>query len=258
MPIPLAHPAAVLPLRRWCPKYFDFSALVVGSLVPDLAAGIDDLEYFSHSILGSLLFCLPVGYLTLWILHRVRSSLVATLPNPHRDVLLSFRNSTSHCPIQLISLLLGSWLHIAWDMFTHDYSWLVRRTVLSSVMVDGLPLNHIVWFVSSILGSAIMLVMYVALIRKRERPTTIIKRSESWSYTLWIAMLLLPLAVALAVSLYDPDYSSGTFVRYLAMRYYLFCYITLSLAGFVIKYLRRHVPVNQCTGSSQVPESRSG
>jgi hypothetical protein len=36
MPFPLAHPAAVLPLRRYCPKYLSFPVLIVGSLVPDV------------------------------------------------------------------------------------------------------------------------------------------------------------------------------------------------------------------------------
>ena len=93
MPIPLAHPAAVLPLCRFCPRYLSFGALVIGSLLPDVAYTIDDLnkfsrtlvflfgpsvgysEYvrnawdwddFSHTFAGSLGFCLPVGLLLLY------------------------------------------------------------------------------------------------------------------------------------------------------------------------------------------------
>ena len=36
MPFPLAHPAAVLPFRRYCSRWLNFPALVIGSLVPDL------------------------------------------------------------------------------------------------------------------------------------------------------------------------------------------------------------------------------
>ena len=36
MPWTFAHPAAILPLRRFCPAPLDFSALVIGSMVPDL------------------------------------------------------------------------------------------------------------------------------------------------------------------------------------------------------------------------------
>jgi hypothetical protein len=35
MPFPLAHPVAVLPFRRYCPRFFSLPALVAGSLVPD-------------------------------------------------------------------------------------------------------------------------------------------------------------------------------------------------------------------------------
>ena len=36
MPATFAHPSAILPLRRLCPTYLDFSALVIGSLAPDV------------------------------------------------------------------------------------------------------------------------------------------------------------------------------------------------------------------------------
>jgi len=50
MPFPVAHPAAVLPLRRYCPRYLSFPALVVGSLSPDLGYLFGHLhaDWFSH------------------------------------------------------------------------------------------------------------------------------------------------------------------------------------------------------------------
>ena len=136
MPFPLAHPAAVLPFRRWCPKHLDFLALVIGSLIPDLASSVDDLEYFSHTLLGSFVLCLPIGLLTVWIFRQIRDPLIATLPNPHRELALSFLPWRSAPLFQIaLSLLLGGWLHDLWDLFTHDHSWLVRRGLLSSVSV---------------------------------------------------------------------------------------------------------------------------
>src|SRR5262245_3931724 len=112
MPFPLAHPAAVLPLRRWCPKYLSFAALVIGSLTPDLGNCLN-WDNFSHSIPGSFAFGLPLGMVSLWILYRIRAPLVETLPDPHREALLPFC-TPRHEPmlICLVSLLIGNWTHI--------------------------------------------------------------------------------------------------------------------------------------------------
>jgi Domain of unknown function (DUF4184) len=56
MPFPLADPSAAVPFRRCRPKSVAFSALVVGCIVADLAASIDDWEYFPHTMHGWLCF----------------------------------------------------------------------------------------------------------------------------------------------------------------------------------------------------------
>jgi len=245
MPFPLAHPAATLPFRPWCPRYLNFAALVVGSLVPDLAASMSDLEYFSHTILGSFVFCVPVGLLTLWIFRQVRIPLIAMLPNPHRDVLLSVQSiAPSSLSRTVVSLVFGSWLHIAWDALTHDHSWIVRHSILSSVIVGGVPLNHLVWLCSSVVGVAIPLGMYLALVRKRNKSATSISLAEpsEWRlYGFWFGVLMLPFAAAIPLTLHDPGYSGNNFVRYVAMYYMSCCYLTLAVTGFVLRHTQRRV-----------------
>lgn len=66
MPFPVAHPAAVSPLRRYCPRYLCFPALVAGSLAPDVGYvfGHRHVDWFSHRFwAGSFGFCLPAGLL---------------------------------------------------------------------------------------------------------------------------------------------------------------------------------------------------
>jgi len=236
MPFPLAHPAAALPLRRWCPKYLDFPSLIVGSLTPDLAASIDDWEYFSHTILGSLVFCLPVGLLTIWIFHKVRTALVTTLPNPHRNALLPLCTATVGSRfVVIMSLVLGSWLHITWDLFTHDHSWLVQKIPLLSFSVRGVPLNHLLWLLSSFIGVAILLNRYISLLQKGGTRSWVFSQAERWAYARWCAVLLLPLAGAIPLTLHDPGYSTRNFVQYVAMYYQGCAYVTLALAGFFLK-----------------------
>jgi hypothetical protein len=239
MAFPLAHPAAALAFRRWCPRYLDFSALVVGCLVPDLAASID-WEYFSHTILGSFVFCLPVGLVTLWIVRQICGPLLSTLPNPHRDALLPFRSMAPCSFVRIIgSLVLGSWLHIGWDMFTHEHSWLVRHSVLSSVSVAGLQLNRLVWFFSSIIGVAILFVQYLSLLRGRNARTISLSGSDGRAYVFWLGMLLFPFLGAVPLTLHDPNYYHGAFVPYVAVYYFSCCYLTLAGTGFLLKYQQR-------------------
>jgi hypothetical protein len=261
MPFPLAHPAATLPLRRWCPRFLDFSALVVGSLVPDLAACIDDWDYFSHTILGSFVFCLPVGLLTLWIFYQIRAPLVATFPNPHRDALSPLCVAGPNSFIRIVvSLLLGSWLHIIWDLLTHEHSWLVRHSVLSSITFGGLRLNHVIWLFSSIIGVAMLFVTYLSLLRKGNTPTKGFLGSDCRAYAFWIAILSVPFVGAVPLTFHDPTYYHGAFFPFLAMYYFGCCYLTLIVAGLLIKYQQRQheIHVSLRTASDQVSNSSSG
>src|SRR5579859_7081779 len=59
MPFTLSHAAVVVPFRRMLP----FSALVIGSMVPDLPYFVPRLvnNHFAHGTLGFFVFCLPPG-----------------------------------------------------------------------------------------------------------------------------------------------------------------------------------------------------
>jgi hypothetical protein len=131
MPFPLAHPAAVLPLRRLCPRRFNFPALVIGSLCPDVGYGFGrlHLDQFSHRFLaGSFGFCLPVGLLLVLLFYRLRWPVVQRLPARHRRIFepLCLRPAGSLWVV-VISLLVGAWTHIFLDSLTHANGWLVEH-----------------------------------------------------------------------------------------------------------------------------------
>src|SRR5512146_2649358 len=75
MPFPLAHPAAILPFRRYCPCWLNFPALVVGSLVPDLSycSGNIRLDELAHRPEGAVIFALPAGLLCLAVFYAFRA-----------------------------------------------------------------------------------------------------------------------------------------------------------------------------------------
>jgi hypothetical protein len=134
MPFPLAHPAAVLPLRRYCPRHLNFPALVIGSLSPDLGYAFGNLhvDRVSHRFwVGSFGFCLPAGLLILWGFYflrlRVTGILTARL-NGFKDALLAVCRRPIGPPFPIVaSLLIGAWTHILLDSITHGDGWLVEH-----------------------------------------------------------------------------------------------------------------------------------
>jgi len=238
MPFPLAHPAMAVPFRRLCPKYLDFPALIIGSIAPDFAACIDDWEYFSHTVLGSFVFCLPFGLLTLWIFRRVRCRFASSFPDPHRGALLPLCTGTPRSFLHVIlSLLLGSWLHIVWDLFTHDYSWLVHRFAVLSRPIVGFQLHYLIWVLSSVIGIAIVIAVYGSLLRKRTGSLWITSPADRRAYALWCCILAVPFVGAVPLALHNagPGYGGGSLLRILSM-YYLGCaYVTLAITGFFLK-----------------------
>lgn len=143
MPFPLAHPAAVLPLRRFCPRYLSFPALIIGSLCPDVgyAGGRLNLEEFAHRpLVGTFGFCLPVGLVLMLGFYLVRLPLVQLLPARQRQVFLPLCQQPAAPPFQIaVSLLLGALTHQLLDAATHPQYWLVRYSpaLLAPVLVVG-------------------------------------------------------------------------------------------------------------------------
>jgi hypothetical protein len=160
MPFPLAHPAAVLPLRRYCPRFLSFPALVVGSLSPDIGYFFKGADSFSHSFLGSLGFSLPVGMLGLLLFYGLRAMAARHLPVFHRRVIIPFSDEgPSSALVVIVSLLLGSWTHLLLDSITHSEGWLalylpVLRTTIATFDHRRIRVCHLLWYGCSFLGMA--------------------------------------------------------------------------------------------------------
>jgi hypothetical protein len=143
MPFTLAHPAAVVPLRRWLP----LRALVVGSLAPDLAhfVPLATTRSESHSLAGLAWFCLPAGMGMLLVYDLVlRSFGLAMLPETiarrlhPRPVAWSVRNTA----VAAVAVTLGAVSHIVWDSFTHASGTMVRAYPLLRREIPLLEFYH--------------------------------------------------------------------------------------------------------------------
>jgi hypothetical protein len=140
MPFPLAHPAAVLPLRRCCPRYFSFPALVIGSLCPDAGYFLNAGKFSHRFLAGSFGFCLPVGLVLVLVFYGVRWPVIGILPASYRRLLFPLCQRPAGNPFLIvISLLIGVWTHLLLDSITHPDDWLVKLlpVLLSPVLTVG-------------------------------------------------------------------------------------------------------------------------
>jgi membrane-bound metal-dependent hydrolase YbcI (DUF457 family) len=167
VPFTLAHAAAALPLRR---TRLVPSALVIGTFAPDFEYFIrlSSGGGFGHTILGALVFILPVSLVVLWLFHSVvKVPVVSLLPDGMQRRLIPYLGKFRFFPgarfaLIVASLLLGIATHILWDSFTHARTWLFHHwSYLSQPMylpVVG-PLAHYKVFghVSTVFGTLIVL-----------------------------------------------------------------------------------------------------
>lgn len=201
MPFPLAHPAAVLPLRRWCPRWFSLPALVIGSIVPDTGYflgrwGIADL---AHQTAGTFLYSLPVGLLLLGMLYGSAFVLRHHLPARWRRLLPRLALPRPGPPLAiLLSLVVGACTHLLWDALTHKEGWLAHTWPLASAQVfsffgHAVRIHHLLWYLSSFAGVAIV---YIACERAAERSGAVpqISRGRQWTHALFVATVVIPIS----------------------------------------------------------------
>lgn len=215
MPFTLAHPAAILPLRRRWPA-LSLSALVIGSLVPDLPyyLPLPEMRMTTHSLTGSVLFALPVG-LALWLLWQVlKRPLCLVLPQPHRGALLplaEYDYPREHRTFLAVgaALLLGTWTHLVWDAFTHRLSWgplllpFLRWQVLS-VAGKSYQLCECLQWLCSAVGVLILGLAYRGWLR-RTVPSARAAEPERYAWLAGLGVLAVLAALPFA------RYNSGHF-----------------------------------------------
>ncbi len=179
MPATFAHPAAVLPLRRFTPRWLDFTALVVGSTTPDFGYYVRQFQFatYAHSLPGTVLLCVPLGLLAYSLFRVLRAPLCYLLPEPHRSALLPLTSTHLRVtPAKLLaicsSVLLGAWTHTVADSFTHQTGWVVQRVpamkkIVFRIGAADFPTHQLLQHTGSILGSTALVLAYVLWLRRQ-------------------------------------------------------------------------------------------
>ena len=194
MPFTLAHPAAILPFKRFCPRYLSFPALIAGSVSPDASYffGRLDLGPFAHHPIKGFLFGIPAGLLILVAFYLTRFPALKMLPVRYREIFQPLVSHPVGTPLGvLVSLILGVATHIVWDNFTHNHSWMAHhfdflRTPLFLVGTRTVRVVHILSYICSFLG-----VFWLCLAYSRWRATE--SPLIQWRNSLFIAALVFPI-----------------------------------------------------------------
>lgn len=171
MPFTLSHPAAAIPLAR---RGLVLSALVVGSMVPDLPYFIPRIhsDHFGHTLAGIIYFCVPAGLALLWIYHCfLKLPLLSLLPRRVQARLMPVALGFTFRPWRRLmfivySLALGALTHIVWDLVTHSDGWAVEHYLLLNLPILGrghsaFRLYVLLQYGSSLIGGFLIIYWFV-------------------------------------------------------------------------------------------------
>jgi hypothetical protein len=246
MPFPLAHPAAVLPLRRI--RALCFPAMVIGSLSPDFAYLFSgsQMSRFSHHILGSFLFCLPAGLVAFAVFEWIRRPLVVVLPSPHRQALHSLTEPRRHGWWAVaLSILIGAWTHILLDAMTRESQVVVMylgplQDEIASLQRNGLRFSRLLWVTLSLAGMAWLALAYLNLVRRTTGSWRLFDARETGRYAAWLGVLVVPLILVTLVTAAQADTWSwrrtiSVFVYHSLATYLVILSCLLTVIGFGLR-----------------------
>jgi hypothetical protein len=204
MPFTLAHPAAVLPLRR--APLMRTVPLIIGAMTPDvpyflpwrIAKHIP--QGMTHTLPGTFTWDLPFGILLLLFVWLLRVPLAAPLGPVSRAKCLAaverFGSRAANWALAPLSLLVGAWTHIFWDSFTHPGGWMVSRISALSAPVSFFSytaeLCHVLQYASSVFGLAVLAIWFLRL----RGPAAQVRNGERSAGGTLLLLVLLALGAA--------------------------------------------------------------
>ena len=196
---------------------------------------------YAHTVVGSVLLCVPIGLVALIIFHAVRRPLCYLLPQPHRDALRPMASRPLPLTRQRFvgicaSILLGAWTHLLLDSLTHRSGWIVQRLDLLQKMVFQIghadfPVYQLLQHTGSTLGTVLLVYAYVAWLRRQPRSSR--ARSDWLSDRSRIIILALLAASALVLAFWLAAPIAAGFRDYVALRVFVFQSALYAISIFV-------------------------
>ncbi len=179
MPFTLVHPLAVIPLRR----AGIFSALIIGSLVPDFSRLVAPFgESHNHTWTAALIYYLPISLVTLFLFHRlIKLPMISLAPRRIQPWLLAQASDFSFLPFKRFVLItifafVGIGTHLVWDSFTHNGGWPLRQLHLDATRVYlpgySLYVADLLQDISSVGGMLVIIFLLYRLLSRHAVPAS--------------------------------------------------------------------------------------
>jgi hypothetical protein len=162
MPFTLAHTAAARPLWRVTGCRWPLSAIVVGSVAPDLEYlwHLDTERTVGHTPGGVLLLDLPLALLLLAAWHGLHKAAVAALFSPRLrppiDLTPFPYRPLGRFGVVVASVLLGIAGHLLWDGFTHRDGFITTRVWFLEEAIGRPHVYDLFNYASTVLGTVLL------------------------------------------------------------------------------------------------------
>lgn len=219
MPWTFAHPAAILPFRRFCPKYLSLDGLIIGAISPDIGYYVGYLSLLNkaHTPIGVVFICMPASLLIIICIRLLHKHAAELLPSPHRQAIRSLRpiaitESISDFFRLIVAIAIGAVTHIIWDSFTHATGYAVAlisglQAPVFTLAGKTIYLYKILQYVSTVFGIVVLVMTYQAwLSRVTSAQAYQDEQSDAQRYTILLVVfsVVLMAAVVLATFVTGP------------------------------------------------------
>ena len=205
MPFTLAHPSILFPLRWINAKYISFTALVIGSMIPDFEyfLWMRPDAYHSHTLHGIFIFDLPATFLCAFLFHLfIRKPFLFHFPFFKDKYLLPEIDFVDYLKknwlVFTLSALFGICTHLIWDACSHAQGYfVVRNTFLNGeVSIGGAIIKrcYLVWYLSSIVGLLLVLMQgidFKKILKRKENNSSTASTNRYWGMILFLTALFL-------------------------------------------------------------------
>ncbi|MEY4576270.1 MAG: hypothetical protein RL701_973 [Pseudomonadota bacterium] len=170
-----AHQTIVMPFKWLKPRWFDGTALCIGSMAPDFAYALDHtpLSFHSHNIPAQVVWTIPLTLLlTRLIRTRLAEPIGAQLPGSLGAEVKALGHSKHALWQTVSSAFLGGLSHIFLDGFTHYNGWAARRIaplrhIVGHIAGYDIPVSAVLQYVGHTFGTALGVLMLARIVQRR-------------------------------------------------------------------------------------------
>lgn len=154
-----AHQVFALPFKVAKPRWFDGTALCLGSMAPDFSYALihTPLELNAHRFRAQLYWTLPVAWALTWLIRQhLAGPIGAQLPGRLGTEVQALARTRHPYHVTAWSAVLGGLTHILVDAFTHPHGWAFERfAVLRHVLLPGVRVADGLQYLGHSVGTCI-------------------------------------------------------------------------------------------------------